>query len=161
MHDPIACNHWKSTQCQKIKWVKWGIPRRVDMFCLIHSLFRFASFFFFLFIRDNTFVRFLCSLFLSSSLVNLMVLLYMSVRLIKKNIYVSYAEYNWNDKYIVFCELIGRKLKIAARHLCLNIILNRIDLVVDTYLANIMFDVIHILSGLTSHIFSHDDWLSS
>ncbi len=110
---------------------------------------------FFLFIRDNTFVRFLCSLFLSSSLVNLMVLLYMSVRLIKKNIYVSYAEYNWNDKYIVFCELIGRKLKIAARHLCLNIILNRIDLVVDTYLANIMFDVIRILSGLTSYTHTH------
>ncbi len=32
-----------------------------------------------------------------------------------------------------------------------------IDLVVDTYLANIIFDLIHILKGLTLHIFSHDD----
>jgi hypothetical protein len=61
--------------------------------------------------------------------------------------------------YIAFYELIGRKLKtkkIAARHLCTNSICvysqYRIVLVVDTYLANIMFDVIRILSGLTSYI---------
>ncbi len=149
---------------QEYKWVKWGIPRRVDMFCLILSLSLFASFFLsFFFIRDNAFVRFLCRSLSLPSLVNSMALLYMSVRLIKKSIAVL-------PKIIERINR-GHSLKLSignwkiwilpADNIWTWIWLVSINLVVDTYLANIIFDVIRILSGLTSHIFSHDDWLSS
>ncbi len=85
----------------------------------------------------------------------------MSVRLIKKQNKSMPVMPHIIEMINTLRSLNLSEIEIAPRHLWLNIlfgyILNRIDLVVDTYLANIMFDVIHILSGLTSHIFSHDD----
>jgi hypothetical protein len=56
-----------------------------------------------------------------------------------------------------FYELIGNEKKKFCSTSVLEYRLFYIDLIVDTYLANIIFDLICILKGFTSHRFSHDD----